>query len=256
MAIKSERKGRTKKGRGGSIKNDCLFMSPSYYSPIKYKSLSRSPLSPPPPAPPAPPASRSIVCKHPSMAARAGGEVNNVVEEENDAHRLHSFSSCLSPSPSSLHGRTPEEPRANKRDSPFTPLPPPLPPPCDPTAPVEPTLPPLLLGSSSLLSLAMSEEIVTVAVRGMPHNQPRADLLLPPPHIGRDPARHEERSGWNCWPPVRPSAVGLDSLAGISLLLSPIYPGGSSSSHLGWERGGGYRYHRASKKQRKRAPLP
>ncbi len=48
MAIKSERKGRTKKGRGGrSIKNDCLFMSPSYYSPIKYKSLSRSPLSPP-----------------------------------------------------------------------------------------------------------------------------------------------------------------------------------------------------------------
>ncbi len=181
-----------------------------------------------------------------------------MVEEENDAHRLHSFSSCLPPSPSSLHGRTPEEPRANKRDSPFTPLPPPLPPPCDPTAPVEPTLPPLLLGSSSLLSLAMSEEIVTVAVRGMPHNQPRADLLLPPPHIGRDPARHEERSGWNCWPPVRPSAVGLDSLAGISLLLSPIYPGGSSSSHLGWERGGGggYRYHRASKKQRKRPPSP
>ncbi len=162
-----------------------------------------------------------------------------MVEEENDAHRLHSFSSCLPPSPSSPHGRTPEEPRANKRDSPFTPLPPSPPPPCDPTAPVEPTLPPLLLhGSSSLLSLAMSEEIVTVAVRGMPHNQPRADLLLPPPHIGRDPARHEERSGWNCWPPVRPSAVGLDSLAGISLLLSPIYPGGSSSSHLGWERGG------------------
>ncbi len=36
-----------RRGGGGSIKNDCLFMSPSYYSPIKYKSLSRSPLSPP-----------------------------------------------------------------------------------------------------------------------------------------------------------------------------------------------------------------